>query len=316
MSRHPAVITRIARETPTILSFSVRPLDGGYRYLAGQWAELRTMDEGREIMGGYSMTSSPTTSATLDFAVKASRKHDFTRWLHERARVGDALTLGPAMGTFVFEAGMADELVLIGGGVGVTPLIGILRHVLDSGLAVPISSQSPGRPKIELAPRGGLSEAKSRGKESSQSPGRPKIELAPRGELSEAKSRGKESSQSPGRPKIDLAPRGGLSEAKSRGKLTLIYSMAAPEEYLFRAELEATARDHPNLHLVPIVTGSEVGDWRGRRGRIEAKLLGKHLGGAGALYYLCGPPGMVEDMIRLLGSLGVPERQVVYEKWW
>jgi ferredoxin-NADP reductase len=232
MSQRPAVVTRIARETPTILSFSVRPLDGDYRYLAGQWAELRTLDHGREIMGGYSMTSSPATSGTLDFAVKASRKHDFTRWLHERARVGDALTLGPAMGTFVFEAGMADELVLIGGGVGVTPLISILR------------------------------------------------------------------------------------EAKSRGKLTLLYSMATPEEYLFRAELEATARDHPNLRLAPIVTGTDVGDWQGRRGRIDAKLLGEHLGGAGTLYYLCGPPGMVEDMIRLLGSLGVPEQQVVYEKWW
>lgn len=230
-----ATIACIEHVTPTIATFSVRLTGGGYDYLPGQWTELSATVDGHEIRGSYSMTSAPDSSDTLDFAVKASHRHDFTRWLHERAQPGDALCVAPARGTFVFESGMADSLVLIGGGVGVTPLISILRHVRGRHLGIPV---------------------------------------------------------------------------------TLIYSMSVPEEYLFRAELEASAIAQPNIRVIPVLSKTTSAEWNGPRGRIDRPLLARHLGGAGSLHYLCGPPGMVEDLSRILESLGVPQTRIVFEKWW
>ena len=39
-------------------------------------------------------------------------------------------------------------------------------------------------------------------------------------------------------------------------------------------------------------------------------------GSPNALFYLCGPQGMVEDMSSLLKDLGVPASRVIFEKCW
>ena len=38
--------------------------------------------------------------------------------------------------------------------------------------------------------------------------------------------------------------------------------------------------------------------------------------GAEALYYICGPQAMIEDIDKELGKLGIPDSRIVYEKWW
>jgi propane monooxygenase reductase subunit len=35
-----------------------------------------------------------------------------------------------------------------------------------------------------------------------------------------------------------------------------------------------------------------------------------------AIYYICGPPSMLDEAIDLLDKKGVPSNNVVYEKWW
>ena len=56
------------------------------------------------------------------------------RWVHERAAVGDRVRVSQGQGPFVYLPEMSDNVVLIGGGVGITPLLSIFRHVRDAGL--------------------------------------------------------------------------------------------------------------------------------------------------------------------------------------
>jgi ferredoxin-NADP reductase len=86
------------------------------------------------VVAGYSLTSSPTVRDSVEIAVKQNDDQPVTRFLHERARVGDRLFLVGGQGDCYFTAGMAPALVLIAGGIGITPLISIARYVRDAAL--------------------------------------------------------------------------------------------------------------------------------------------------------------------------------------
>ncbi|XP_030344200.1 oxidoreductase NAD-binding domain-containing protein 1 isoform X5 [Strigops habroptila] len=50
-------------------------------------------------------------------------------------------------------------------------------------------------------------------------------------------------------------------------------------------------------------------------GRISEKDLEKHVS-QDTLWYICGPPPMIESISKLLSDLGVPRNCVFFEKWW
>ena len=125
--RLPATIVAIRQETPTIKSFA---LDLGGReigFMAGQWVDFFVTLEGAEAVGGYSITSSPAEQTTFSLAVKQDGSdHPVTNWLHEDARVGDKVEVALG-GDFYYEPDEADSVVLIAGGIGLTPLMSIVR---------------------------------------------------------------------------------------------------------------------------------------------------------------------------------------------
>ena len=135
-----ARIARIRQETPTVKSFllELRGLD--LPFMPGQWVDMYidSPSVGTEI-GGFSMTSSPLQKGKIEFAVKKISHGKVSVYLHERAQVGDLLTVDGGHGDFYFQEGMGDSLVLIAGGIGITPLMSIIRYVNESRLDVNIS---------------------------------------------------------------------------------------------------------------------------------------------------------------------------------
>ncbi len=127
--RIPATITLIRQETPTIKSFA---LDLGGReigFSAGQWVDFFVRLEGAEAVGGYSITSSPALQDSISLAVRMdSGSHPVTGWLHGDARVGDDVEIALG-GDFYYTPDEAESVVLIGGGIGLTPLMSIVRSV-------------------------------------------------------------------------------------------------------------------------------------------------------------------------------------------
>lgn len=125
-------ISAIQQATPTVKIFRL-DYDGlAFNFLAGQWIDLYIDIEGLRQVGGYSITSSPLDTGSIELAVKSSTRHPVTRWLHETARVGDTVQISGGQGVFIYLPEMSHRVVLIGAGVGVTPLISIFRYIADA----------------------------------------------------------------------------------------------------------------------------------------------------------------------------------------
>lgn len=240
--KFPVTIAAIRQETPTIKSFILDYGEQAFDYLPGQWIDLYLDIDGQTEVAGYSITSSPDETGAgshhgqIQLAIKYGANHKVTRYLHERAQVGEQVTISNGSGNFYYRREMGARVVLIGAGVGVTPLLGILRYIHDRHRDV---------------------------------------------------------------------------------QVTLLYSVAVPEEVLFADELEAMAASNSNVRLLISVTQpEEVAGWRGLTGRIDADKLRQAGLDARTLYYICGPNDMVDNTAALLAALGIPEANIIYEKWW
>ncbi|MFZ5576335.1 MAG: ferredoxin--NADP reductase [Pseudomonadota bacterium] len=134
MHTFDAQIAAIAPATPSIRALRLAIDDPGFRFLPGQWVDLSVDLDGATHTAGYSITTSPRHHGEIELAIKASARHPVARWAHERARVGDRVRVSQGQGPFVYLPEMSDNVVLIGGGVGITPLLSIFRHVRDAQL--------------------------------------------------------------------------------------------------------------------------------------------------------------------------------------
>jgi ferredoxin-NADP reductase len=127
-----ATLTQIQQATPSVKLFKLKVEDPAFHFLAGQWIDLKIELDGAPHLGGYSMTSSPVVHGAIELAIKSSTRHPVTRWLHEQARIGDTVQISGGQGVFVYQPEMSQRIVLVGAGVGVTPLISIFRYVADA----------------------------------------------------------------------------------------------------------------------------------------------------------------------------------------
>lgn len=129
-----AQIAAIIPATPSIRVLRLAIPDPAFRFLPGQWVDLSIENGGATQTAGYSITTSPVHDGNIELAIKSSARHPVARWVHERAAVGDRVRVSQGQGPFVYLPEMSDNVVLIGGGVGVTPLLSIFRHVRDAQL--------------------------------------------------------------------------------------------------------------------------------------------------------------------------------------
>ncbi|MDO9468108.1 MAG: FAD-dependent oxidoreductase [Thiobacillus sp.] len=129
-----ANVTAITAATPSIRALRLAIPDPAFRFLPGQWVDLSIEIDGATHTAGYSITTSPMHPGEIELAIKASTHHPVARWAHQHAAVGDRVRVSQGQGPFVYLPEMSDNVVLIGGGVGITPLVSIFRHVRDAGL--------------------------------------------------------------------------------------------------------------------------------------------------------------------------------------
>jgi ferredoxin-NADP reductase len=94
--------------------------------------------------------------------------------------------------------------------------------------------------------------------------------------------------------------------------ITLLYSNATPD-IPFRSFLDHLASCWPKLRVVYTVTRPSAG-WDGPTGRIDAAFIRHNVPAThGAIFYVCGPTGLVDSIRSLLIMSGVDARQIVDE---
>lgn len=132
---HKLNIREKRRETDDTVSLilEVPPeLKDEFAYTQGQYLTLKFQINGDEVRRAYSMSSSPLEDE-LAVTVKRVPKGVVSSHIHERIREGDSIEVMPPEGRFYSELqeDQRKTYYLFGAGSGITPLMSILKTVLE-----------------------------------------------------------------------------------------------------------------------------------------------------------------------------------------
>jgi ring-1,2-phenylacetyl-CoA epoxidase subunit PaaE len=107
-----------------------------FRFLAGQHLGLKATVNGEELRRTYSIQSSPG-EPTLSICVRLVPAGRFSGFVAERVRIGDRLDVLMPNGSFhtASAPGRPRTIVAFAAGIGITPVVSIVRHVLESEVA-------------------------------------------------------------------------------------------------------------------------------------------------------------------------------------
>ena len=109
------------------------------------------------------------------------------------------------------------------------------------------------------------------------------------------------------------------AEDRSPQHLFLAYSNRRPEDSAFLDELQGLDRQNNHFHLMATMTdmSKSARKWSGETGFVDADMLKRFVGDLAApIYYIVGPPAMVEAMQRTLGGAGIAEDKIRTEEFY
>ncbi|WP_271335059.1 ferredoxin--NADP reductase [Flavobacterium azizsancarii] len=130
------IIKEVKRETSDAVSvlFNVpEVLKPDYKFIAGQYINLKLTLDNQEIRRAYSICSAPE-SGELRIAVKAVKNGLFSQFANTRLKAGDVLEVGHPEGKFTFEpdAERQKNYAAFVAGSGITPVLSIIKSVMKS----------------------------------------------------------------------------------------------------------------------------------------------------------------------------------------
>jgi ferredoxin-NADP reductase/MOSC domain-containing protein YiiM/predicted pyridoxine 5'-phosphate oxidase superfamily flavin-nucleotide-binding protein len=144
------VVDRIEPESETITSFYLVPEDGAPLppFLPGQFLtfELKIPGQARPVLRTYSLSDSPNPdyyrvsikrepapADRLDLAPGLS-----SNYFHDQVALGTKIPVGAPRGKFHLDPDSERAVVLLSGGVGLTPMISMMNTIVQSGAPRPL----------------------------------------------------------------------------------------------------------------------------------------------------------------------------------
>jgi nitric oxide dioxygenase len=129
-------VARRERESELIASFYLEPVDGDplLDFTPGQYLTLVLTVDGEPVRRNYSLSDAPG-KPWYRISVKREAGGRVSNWLHDQAVVGTVLQAQAPCGDFTLEAQApaTRPLVLVTGGVGITPAMSMLESAAPSG---------------------------------------------------------------------------------------------------------------------------------------------------------------------------------------
>ncbi|APG89258.1 flavohemoprotein (plasmid) [Sinorhizobium americanum CCGM7] len=131
----PFKVTKIVDESSTIRSFHLQPDDGAglLPHVAGQHLPIRVKLPGRDrpVIRTYTISVAPSDGF---YRISVKRDRAVSRHLHGLINVGDIIEARAPAGHFTIDAHETRPAVLLAGGVGITPLLAMMRHIVYEGI--------------------------------------------------------------------------------------------------------------------------------------------------------------------------------------
>ena len=225
-------VIEIRQETPDVKSFKLDLQGQLFEYKPAQFVyfTLNVDDVGSDSRP-FSIASSPTENFIM-ISTKISTS-SFKQRLNN-VKVGDILGIKGPIGTFILKED-AKEVVMIGGGIGITPFRDMIKYATDKKLPM---------------------------------------------------------------------------------KIILLYSNRTPQDIVYKNEWPVFEKQNTNLKVVQTVTEYQGKDWKGRTGRIDENMIREYCKDLqNGLFYICGPPAMVNALFELLLKMGVPGPNIKVERF-
>ncbi|MBP6109723.1 MAG: pyridoxamine 5'-phosphate oxidase family protein [Rhodocyclaceae bacterium] len=128
-------VMRVVDESASIKSIYLEPTDGAGLpvFKAGQHLPIRLniTPGAAPVIRTYTLSVAPSDG---HYRISVKREGVVSTHIHQQLTVGSELEARAPLGDFVVDAAEHRPLVLLSAGVGITPLLAMLRHVVYEGL--------------------------------------------------------------------------------------------------------------------------------------------------------------------------------------
>ena len=99
-------------------------------------------------------------------------------------------------------------------------------------------------------------------------------------------------------------------------EMYLFYSSKKTSSAVFLNEFENWVKENPNFKIFPTIDDENDKIWKYDYGFITEEMIKKHIKDTGKpIYYVVGPPAMVDTMLEILSKFGVDKKNVRFERF-
>ena len=148
----PLTVARRVRESEIVTSFHLQPSDDRplTPFLPGQYITVKRDEAATAVIRStprnYSLSDRPGLDHYRISVKREAAPHGacpmglISNHLHDCVREGDTVLVGPPCGEFTLDPAQcgARPLVFLSGGIGITPLLAMLKAVLHAGVEAPV----------------------------------------------------------------------------------------------------------------------------------------------------------------------------------
>jgi len=146
--RHEVHCVKVIAETHDVTTFTFgmsQPVL--FFFKPGQFVTLELEIEGERVMRSYTISSSPSIPYSFSITVKRVSGGKVSNWLHDNLKSGDQIAVHGPVGQFNCMDFTSDKVLLLSGGVGITPVMSMARWWFDTDSDVDMvfahSAQTP-----------------------------------------------------------------------------------------------------------------------------------------------------------------------------
>ncbi|WP_416149611.1 NO-inducible flavohemoprotein [Salipaludibacillus sp. HK11] len=134
------IVTNKVRESDVITSFYLKSKDGKEiaNFIPGQYISIRCTVNGEEHtqIRQYSLSDAPERGYYRISTKRETARGDIpdgmvSNYLHDHVNEGDVVEITAPAGDFVLDLNLSKPVVLLSGGVGLTPMISMLNTLVD-----------------------------------------------------------------------------------------------------------------------------------------------------------------------------------------
>lgn len=128
-------------ETGAVRTFRLMAPEGGklpFDWKAGQYLTFNLDTPSGRVKRAYTIASSPNQTRYVEITVKREPQGVGSAFLHDYIDKGSLLDVSGPTGNFTFGGSEAQGIVLIAGGVGITPMMSKIRNLTEQAWEHPV----------------------------------------------------------------------------------------------------------------------------------------------------------------------------------